>query len=277
MTILSLLTSADGSAGRDKADLRPIGSLAHQVASGEWNNVKNAVVELLAAIGLTDASTVDSVLQYLADHKSVRGSMFAHVEDFLAPQPGGSLSAIVTAATGTGVITFPAALAGEGAGLVKLATTAGAGTTSVRCTDYETLDFAANPECEFRFKTPADLTAIDFQIGLRNAAGTSKAMFGIDHTSTGKVFAASATGGGSGSTSGAALSAATWYRVRIVVTDNTSVAVYLDDVLYAEHTTGGTTFPRSGDKAHLWYTVTTRVGGADALIVDWIRTKGTRL
>lgn len=52
MSITTLLTRNDGSAGRVKRDRRPVPNLAEYIPAAEWNNVAQAVVDLMAAVGV---------------------------------------------------------------------------------------------------------------------------------------------------------------------------------------------------------------------------------
>lgn len=62
MPISTLLTRVDGSAGRIKANARAVINLAKQISAEEWNNIAQAVVDLLAEVGLSNGSTPGSLV-----------------------------------------------------------------------------------------------------------------------------------------------------------------------------------------------------------------------
>jgi len=61
-TITSFLTATDGSAGRDKSDLRPVPDLNYAPTAAEYNAIKNALIALQNVRGLSDGSTAGSDL-----------------------------------------------------------------------------------------------------------------------------------------------------------------------------------------------------------------------
>lgn len=118
MPITSLLTRTDGSAGRTKANARAIVSLLRQVPAEEWNNVAQAVVDLLAEVGLSDGSTPGSLVERVTDLEGGGGGGgFSHVAiSGNATLPASNAIIDVDAGTGsptTLTLTVPAAASGR--------------------------------------------------------------------------------------------------------------------------------------------------------------------
>lgn len=268
-----LLTALDGSAGRDKSNLRPVPNLAQHIPAEEWNNVKNMVVELTGVLGRATGEDSESIVRALLGMPS--GPLTARwriAHDF--EHPGYDSKVTVT---GSGVaVRVAGGAANDGFGLLSLSHTGIAGTASYVHSQTENLiEGGSTPSPRFRFKTPSDLTASDVRMGTRKTDAASWLDFGWDHTTTARLYLKSATGGASTVKDIAVISPSTWYDVELRNL-GTSVGVYINGALALTDATAGTIL-RAGDTVQPFGASITRFGAAATLLVDWFVTEGARV
>lgn len=279
MAISQLLTQEDGSAGRPKADRRPVPNLLQFVQAIEWNNIVAAVIGLLAAVGLTDASTADSLLQQLDAFRGPLGTKWAVFEDFVWFDTSTTANGrVVVAVTGTGTCGGAAAtVASDGSGIVRQTLGAGAGTAVVGLGAQKTLGGGGDPSCEVRVKTPAAMTSCSWHAGLGGVAAVSYAMIGWTNTSALRLLLLSATGGAAAANidTGYVLTVDTWYTIKLV-TSGTSTLVYVNGALVYTHAVAGTAV-RLGDSMLPWHATLTYVAAAAQVDIDYVILRGTRV
>lgn len=277
MPITSLPTTDDSSAGRDKTDRSPVPNRVNFIAAIEWNTVKNAVVNALAALGLTDGSTAGSVLRKLLSFSGPRETSFAFFEDF-AVTPTGLWTTGGTVAPGS--VSFHmqgSTAAGNGMGLMWLDTPSAVGAVAEAYVSQDSLCALHNVDLRFRFKTPASFVGNECRLGVRSSGGTTYARLRWNGSGTLDIQCGSAAGGATASTTtSTTLSASTWYEGRIVITGGTSVAFYVNDALIGT-LSGGTSVPQSTDVFAPFHAYLARSsGGAHDVYVDWYEVRGTR-
>lgn len=269
----TLPTTADGSAGRDKANLDAVPDLDHYIDAAEWNTVKNAVVIAAARIGLGDGTQEDTIEAALRAAEGMRltagqASRWLRRHDF-------DLGAIDGwTGSGTGSLAYEAANAvGEGHGIGNLtAVTSGNSYTIVT---PQTISPLQNPSATLRIRPGGNTCQVAF--ALTNTGGTIYAR--MTGTGGGAITcaAASVAGGGSSSTAtGTNLANAAWQTLRIEL-DLTLNAVrfYADGVLIHTITTAAA-IPQAAETVGVSLIITGAAGTATALI-DYIEAEGRRV
>lgn len=275
MPITRLLTRTDGSAGRQKTDARPIVNLLKQIAAVEWNNLADAVVELLSTLGRSDGSDPGTLFRTMVSFAGPRETRAALFEDFATAVD----SQFVTTVAGGGTLTFTSlGSAGDGFGLAKLTAPAAGGALVEARTTIDCVRRDQAPDHRFRFKTPAAFAGADFWVGFRNAAGTTYARMRCNGSSTVVMQTGSTTGGGTASsTSGTDLAVSTWYEGRIVVSELT-VSFYIDDSLIGAIYAPSSAIPVAADSWGIWAARCERSSaGPHDLYIDWYELRATRL
>lgn len=274
--VTKILTSTDGSAGRDKSQLNPVASLAYEVAAAEWNNVKNAVVEILGTLGKSDGSTA-GVLRDLLAMRGPRSTSIGVFEDFddRTYLTGGTVWKATTAGTGACSLVQGTAT-GDGFGSVRCAVGAGAGSAL-----FENQQRILSPvlalDLRWRFKTPTVLANLTGYAGWANGALSSRATLGWDASGNLLARVASATGGAdSGNVdTGVDVTGGVWYEGRVVIVDGASTTLYLNDVQVYQNVSA-TQRLRSGDVFSWVQRVDFAAGAGGQLDVDWYEIRGTR-
>lgn len=273
--ITTILANTDGSAGRDKADVRPVPDLTHHLPADEWNAVKRAVVELTAAMGRATGEDNASLLAAIFGiPHGARTDRSMVASDFMERRGNERFSV-----TGSGAAALAAAAASSGAsGVLALSHTGVAGTAEYAWDQTNScLDGAQSPVLRLRFQTPSDLTASDVRMGLSDLSGLSYAQIGWDHTTMLRLYAKSVAGGSTASPADLfTLAASTWYEIEMRVGAGSSVAVYdAAGVNRGSISTAGTVL-RAGDAVQPFRATMTRVGAAATLNVDWFSTLSGR-
>lgn len=275
MPITRLLTRTDGSAGRQKTDARPIVSLLKQISALEWNNIADAVVEILNTLGRSDGSDAGTLFRTMVSFAGPRETRIARFEDFAEAVD----AQFATSTAAGGAMTFTSgAGAGDGFGLARLNAPASAGALiEARCA-IDCVRFEHGADHRFRFRTPAAFAGCDFWVGCRNAAGTTYARMRCIGTETVTMQCGSTTGGGTASsTSPLDLAPSTWYEGRIVVGGG-AVSFYVDGSLIGSISAPGTAVPSAGDSWGMWAARCERTSaGPHDLYVDWFELRATRL
>lgn len=276
MPITDLLTNTDGSAGRDKEDRRTVPNLLHYIPAREWNNVKKAAVELLAAVGLSDGSTAGSVLRKLQSFSGPRETSFAFHEDFVR-LPSGVWTTGHASGGSAQVTQSLLTAAGNGMGVLWLNAPAAGGAVADIYGAAESLCALHNADVRFRFKTPSSFTGNEARLGVRNAAGTTYARLRWNGSGTVDIQCGSVGGGATASTTtSTTLSVDTWYEGRIVITGGTSVVFFVNDVAIGT-LSGGTSVPQGTDTHGEFAAYLARsAGGPHNLYIDWYEVRGTR-
>lgn len=273
--IQSILTNTDGSAGRDKSDVRPVPDLATHVNAAEWNNVKRAVVELMGALGRSSGEDADSlVAALLGSTYGPRTSGWRIAEDFLVERAGAT---VVTTGAGASAIYAAAESPGDGAGHLLLQHGAVAGSVLWHPEAADMISADANPVCRVRFKTPSNMTLSDGRIGISDIAGSSYALIGWDHTTGLRLFIKSSNGGASGSTDLFTATVSTWYELEIRVTSGTIAGVYDASGALVKTLNTANAVPTSGDLMQPFVASLVRVGAGSSFFIDWMVGSGARL
>lgn len=273
--VTSIPTNTDGSAGRDKADVRPVPDLSTHLPAAEWNTVKRAVTELCAAIGRStgvDAASIAAAL--LGMQSGPLTDSWRVAEDFIVTRDE---EVVTTTGTGASVARSLAETAGEGAGHLLLQHTTSAGSVTWRPESAEVVPGNCNPRCRVRFRTPADLTASDMRMGLSDTAVGSYAWIGWDHSTTLRLFCESTNGGAADATDLITLSPSTWYEFEIRVTSGTEVSVFdATGALVKTLNTAGCALT-DGDVANPFMARIARVAAATSMVIDYYVASGDRL
>jgi hypothetical protein len=270
LTISNLPTAVDGSAGRDKSDVRPVPNLETYVPAAEWNTVKNGVVTLAAELGLSDGSTAGSVNASLV-RSGLRDGRWSVEDDFVL---GDAAARYFTQANGSGsTSTFDKASGAAGAAVMSAAAvSSGRGSVFGR---YLTVTGEMNPTFEARFKVTM-ATGAKVQIGLADQVSPNSYVL-AEFTDTNELVAKAARSGGSSQSlsTGTNISSA-WQTVKIVIVGGTSAAFYLNGTYVASLTTGAAIVTGSALGLTPFANIERTSAGPHVLSVDWWRVYGAR-
>jgi hypothetical protein len=275
--ITRLLTRTDGSAGGVKSDKRPAPNRRQYWPADELNNVLDAVTQMLAVLGLSDGSTVGSVLRKLRSFSGPREATFVHFDDFVTGQAGASpadwTSTVAAGGTAGALTTVDAA---GGVGVVHVTVPAAGGASAHLRPVVDHYRGSHLLDVRFRFRTPASMSTTSWWIGIADSTPFSYARLACNASATLRAESSSLTGGGSGGFNTAtALAASTWYEGRIRITAD-QIAYYINDALVYTETTATRVPDFSADQLSAFAMRIAYVSGAGALLADWYEVNAQR-
>lgn len=276
MGLTSIPTEIDGSLGRDKVDLDTPPNLTEYVPTAEYNNLKKAVAEMAAAMGLADGTTAASLemlKRAMNDPARARPDDFVDIDDFSFI----NLDKWTKIATGGAAVTMLTGDYGPSdrdvAGVLRLYTPSSGDDAGIK--DAITWFHGGhNPVLRALVKTPGDITTLDLTIGFSDNP-TSHANYAY--------FKATASGwnvycgrGGTDSETGLGSCAVyTWYELRIELVHSDKVRFYVDDTLIATLDAVGAV-PSDADKLGRFALSESSSGSARSVLIDYLDLRLTR-
>lgn len=279
MALTTLPDKTDSSLGRAKI-ARPSAAFPRvtdkdfEVDAPELEQIKDAILENGAALGLGDGTTVGS----LEEHRQIPASLaWAWNDDFhLAPELATQWTETLGAA-GTQGIMAADALGGAGSAGVLNLTATGVGDTAQLAWTTESITPTSNPIFRARVLLGTVTADLSFFIALTGQGDTDLAQF--SH-SGGDGFwlleAASSTGGVGDSAGGGTVLGSTWYDLRLEIDTGSEVRFYADDSLIGTINTVNAV-PRSGDRLGVRMLAQRGAGAGGFALIDYVDVRGTRL
>jgi hypothetical protein len=182
MSLISLPTTADSSAGRDKVDRDTPDNDVDIISAANWNAVKNAVVQMAAMLGLGDGSTPGSIAA-----RNDPFSSFIVREDFINDDVAGDLATagVVTAALQTTAPDSPGR--DMTAGILRVESGGGQFDTGTVLSPNRSIYRGHSPRFRARMVIP-DMSLVGIRIGLTDGGSwTRGAWFAMYDTGIGRI------------------------------------------------------------------------------------------